>query len=108
MIVSAPQSRSLLSRASPAGSSKDKLYRQEESGMRIYPREKRSVKNGGTETREQIRPQVSIHEKPPSIVTKGFYGNREGDLILSKDHPVCLINPSETQVPIHPYLSLGK
>ena len=27
---------------------------------------------GVPETREQIRPQVSIHEKPPSIVTKGF------------------------------------
>ena len=77
--------------------------------MRMYPRERRSVKNGGVpETRGQIPPQVSIHEKPPSIVTKGFYGNCEGDLILSKDHPVCLINPRGTQVPIHPDLSLGK
>ena len=74
----------------------------------VPSRKKKGKKRGVPETRGQIRPQVSIHEKPPSVVTNSFYGNREGDLILSKDHPVCLINPSETQVPIHPDLSLGK
>ena len=43
-----------------------KIKQREENGMRMYPREKRRVKNGGVpETREQIRPQVSIHKKTP-------------------------------------------
>ena len=38
---------------------------------------------------------MSIDQRPPSVETKRFYRNGEGDLILGKDHPVALLTLGE-------------